>query len=203
MANLKQFATATLWEVSPDVQSLEGLRPLFTPIELCGPAYTVEATPGDNLPIHRALAEAPRGSVLVVATGGDTDRGWWGEVLMEAALARGIAGLVIDGSVRDTRLLRGKRFPIFSAGIAIPGTTKSWSGILNRPLTLGQVTIHPGDIIVGDDDGVLVVPTGIADEVGAKAQVRTEEEAALMQRLREGELTLDLLDLRNLNRERP
>ena len=115
-----------------------GNAPLFRPILLSGPAYNVAAVPGDNLEVHLALADAPAGSVLVVATGGELRMGFWGEVMTEAALARGIAGLVTDGAVRDIRAIRDLQFPVFSAGVAIPGTQKKVSGQRNVEIQIGE-----------------------------------------------------------------
>jgi 4-hydroxy-4-methyl-2-oxoglutarate aldolase len=132
---------------------------------------------------------------LVVATGGNLKEGFWGEILMEAALARGICGLVTDGAVRDTRALRERAFPVFCAGVAIPGTTKTISGTLHAPAMLMQVVVTPGDFVVGDDDGVVIIPRDKALPVLAGSQARTEKEVAMIQRLRQGELTIDLLKL--------
>jgi 4-hydroxy-4-methyl-2-oxoglutarate aldolase len=196
---LSQYATPTLFEAAPEVVSLgREITPLFRPIRLCGPAFTVQAAPRDNLPVHRALAEAPAGCVLVIATEGDAAHAFWGEITTEAAVARGIAGLVIDAAARDTEAIRGGGFPVFAAGVAVPGTGKKWSGVLQEPVELAGVTVRPGDWIVGDDDGVVVVPAGAAEKVIELAQARVEKEARIIERLREGELTADLLGLREM-----
>src|SRR5688572_14121750 len=122
------YATPTLFEASPQgVAALApSIAPLYRPISVFGRAFTVLAAPGDNMPLHLAVAEAPAGSVLVVATGSANRWGLWGDILMEAAIARGINGLVTDGMVRDSRSIRERGFPVFSAGTAIPGTSKQW-----------------------------------------------------------------------------
>jgi 4-hydroxy-4-methyl-2-oxoglutarate aldolase len=194
---LGKFGTPTLAEVSGEVMALSPLvAPLYRPIQLAGVAYPVLLGAKDNLAAHFAVAEAPSGAVLIAATGQETQVGFWGEVLTVAALARGIRGLVTDGAVRDVRAIRDISFPIFCAGIAIPGTIKSFPGLLNEPLAIGEVTIRPGDLIVGDDDGVVVVRREAASDVLEKAKARTAKEAAFIKRLREGELTIDLYDLR-------
>lgn len=196
---LGQYATPTLFEVAEEVVALgPEITPLFRPIRLLGPALTVQAARADNLPIHRALKAASPGVVLVVATGGDTAHGFWGEIMLEAALARGIAGLVIDGAVRDTEAIRRSGFPVYSAGTAIPGTSKCWPGILNRQVQIATARVRPGDWVVGDDDGVVIVPPDIAASVVLAAQIRVEKETEFIRRLREGELTIDLLGLRNM-----
>jgi 4-hydroxy-4-methyl-2-oxoglutarate aldolase len=196
--DLGQFSTPTLYEVSENVLALGSrLTPLFRPIHLVGQAYTVLASPKDNLAIHRALAECPPGGVLVVATGNDATHAFFGEIMMEAALERGISGLVMDGAVRDTRAIRD-RFPVFCAGVAVPGTEKQWPGVLSEPIVLGNAVINAGDWIVGDDDGVVVVRAADAAEVAAKARAREQRELSIIQQLRQGGTTLDLLSLRGL-----
>ena len=195
---LGRYATPTLFEVSREVGALSSaIAPLYRSIHLCGPAYPVLARTGDNSAIHRAVADAPSGSVIVVATGQDTQRGYWGEVLMEAAFARGIRGLVMDGGVRDTRAMRERPFPVFCASISIAGTTKTGSGSTNVPVMIAQVLVRPGDFVVGDDDGVVIVPPEIADQVLEAVEVRVRKEASILQKIREGELTVDLFGLRN------
>src|SRR5947209_3192519 len=134
MGRLAALATPTLFEADPSrVIALDGsVTPIQQPIRLAGPAFCVTAAPNDNLAIHRALGAADAGSVLVVAADGDTDHGFFGEVMMEAALARGIVGLVIDGGVRDTAAFRARGFPVFAGGIAIRGTAKRLTGRLGE-----------------------------------------------------------------------
>ncbi len=194
---LAQYSAATLFEVGDEVSALApGIAPLYRPIRLSGPAYTVLADPGDNRVVHLALAKAPPDSVLVVASGMEVEKAFWGEIMTEAALARGLRGLVTDGAVRDTEAIRNRSFPVFCAGTAIPGTAKTLPGRLNEPVVLTQVLIRPGDLIVGDDDGVAVVDKEKALQVLEKAQARVEKETTYLERLRRGELTVDLLQLR-------
>lgn len=197
MDNLGTYGTPTLFEASSAVQALsQKITPLYRPIELFGHAYTVKAAPGDNLAVHNALSQAPLNSVLVVTIGSETRHGFWGEVMTEAALARGIRGLVTDGAVRDSEAIRKKSFPVFCVGVAIPGTKKECAGSLDEPVMFGEVVVRPGDFLVGDDDGVVVIPRESADEVLEKARARAEKENAFIEKLRQGQLTLDLLDLR-------
>ena len=194
---LSSFATATLLESSPEVSALPAaLRALFHPLQVVGPAYPVHSEAGDNLAVHLALAEVPPGHVLVVETGGAVEYGFWGEIMTEAAMARGVAGLVTDGAVRDTREIGQLQFPVFSAGVAIAGTFKQSRGRVNQPVVIGNCHIRSGDIVVGDDDGVVVVPAEAELDVIEKAQARVDKERSLIQRLRDGELTVDLLGLR-------
>jgi 4-hydroxy-4-methyl-2-oxoglutarate aldolase len=197
VAELGKFGTPTLAEVSPEALALSPtIAPLYRPIQLAGIAYPVLLGTKDNLAIHFAVAEAPPGSVLVAVTGREIHAGFWGEVLTEAARARDIRGLVTDGAVRDVRAIRDISFPVFCAGIAIPGTIKNFTGLLNEALALGDVTIRPGDFIIGDDDGVVVVRREAGSDVLEKAEARTAKELAFIKRLRDGELTIDLFDLR-------
>jgi 4-hydroxy-4-methyl-2-oxoglutarate aldolase len=195
--DLASFGAATLFEADRRVRAMRpDIAPLFRPISLCGPAYTVLAAPGDNLAVHLALAEAPAGSVLVVATGAELRKGFWGEVMTEAALARGIRGLVTDGAVRDTRAIRDLDFPVFCAGVAIPGTEKNVCGSRNMEIQIGGVEVGPGDLIVADDDGVIVVPKASVSDLRLAAASRAQKEAGFITSLRQGALTVDLLKVR-------
>jgi len=138
---------------------------------------------------------AAAGSVLVVDVGEERELGFWGEVLTVAAQARGIAGLVIDGCVRDVDALAAHGFPVFSSGVALTGATKEMPGSVNRPIVAGDVEVEAGDWIVGDVDGVVVVPTGDVDAVLAAAEARTTKEADLFEALEAGKTTIALLGL--------
>jgi 4-hydroxy-4-methyl-2-oxoglutarate aldolase len=162
-------------------------------MRLAGPAFTVATPPGNNLWIHRALAAAA-GEVLVVVTSKHYEAGYWGDIMTVAALARGIAGLVIDGCVRDSEAIARLQFPVFARGLSIRGTRKDAAagGFLQAPVTLGEVTIGPGDLVVGDADGVVVISRGRVPEVMEKAREREKHEAQVVERLRKGETTLDI-----------
>ena len=195
--DLLDYGTATLFEACPDVRALSNnIRPLFCPIAVYGVAYPVYAPPGDNLAVHLALAEAPPGSVLMVGTEAETHKGFWGEVMTEAAIARQLSGLITDGAVRDTNSIRKLHFPVFSAGIAIPGTVKAKQGRRNCSIQLGGVEISPGDVVIGDDDGVVIVPQTSVATAREAADLRTRKERDFIDKLRNGALTIDLLGLR-------
>jgi len=162
---------------------------------VAGPAAPVRCTPGDNLGIHVGVTRAEPGSVLVVDVGDEPELGYWGEVLTTAAETRGIAGLVIDGCVRDVDALAAHGFPVFSAGIALTGATKNRAGSVGHPVVAGDAHVDPGDWIVGDTDGVVVVPHATLADVLAAARARTEKEAGLFEQLRAGRTTIDLLAL--------
>jgi 4-hydroxy-4-methyl-2-oxoglutarate aldolase len=171
------------------------IRPVWPAARLAAPAFAVRCTPGDNLAIHVAVARAPAGSALVVDVGIERERGYWGEVLTIAAEERGIAGLVIDGCVRDIAALTGHRFPVFSTGVALRGATKELAGATGGPVEVGDVLVHTGDWLVGDPDGVTVVPAAQLDDVVSAAETRAEREQALFDELRDGKTTVELLGL--------
>ena len=171
------------------------IRPVWPGAEVAGPAVPVRCTPGDNLAIHVAVTRAEPGSVLVITVGDEPELGYWGEVLTTAAEVRGIAGLVIDGCVRDVDALAAHGFPVFSAGIALTGATKDRPGSVGHPVVVGDAHIDPGDWIVGDVDGVVVVPHATLPDVLDAARARTEKEAGLFTALRAGKTTVELLDL--------
>ncbi len=159
------------------------------------PAFPVNCSTADNLAIHVAVAEAPAGSVLVVNVGHESARGYWGEVLTTGAEARGLRGLVIDGGVRDVDALEAHAFPVFSTMIALRGATKQEPGNVGGAAMVGDVEVAAGDWIVGDADGVTVVPHAHLDDVLGAGRARAEKEEHFFQELRAGRTTLQLLSL--------
>ena len=158
-------------------------------------AFAVECAAADNLAVHVAVAEAPGGSLLVVDVGDEPARGYWGEVLTTAAEARGIAGLVIDGGVRDVAELEAHAFPVFSVMIALRGASKNSPGRIGASVRVGDVEVETGDWVVGDADGVTVIPHAQLDEVLAAGRARAEKEQGFFAALRAGSTTLELLNL--------
>jgi 4-hydroxy-4-methyl-2-oxoglutarate aldolase len=162
-------------------------------MRLGGPAVTVSCAPGENLRIHQALYLASAGDVLVVDVGGGYEYGYWGEILTVAAQARGVAGLVIDGGVRDTERIVDRGFPVFARTRCIRGTGKDpSSGSVNQRIDIGGVSIEAGDLVVGDADGVVAVPRARVDATLSAAQAREDGEAKIMDDLRRGRSTLEL-----------
>ena len=149
-------------------------------------SYPVGCTPGDNLAVHVAVTTAPRGSVLVVDVGQVADRGYWGEVLTTAAEAAGLAGLVLDGGVRDVAALEAHGFPVFSATIALTGATKDKPGTVGSPVRVGGVRVALGDWVVADVDGVAFVPGDVIDDVLAAGAGRESKEAGFFEALKSG-----------------
>jgi 4-hydroxy-4-methyl-2-oxoglutarate aldolase len=162
---------------------------------LAAPAFPVHCTPGDNLAIHVAVAEAPTGHALVVEVGDQPELGYWGEVLTTGARARGLAGLVIDGGVRDVRALGAHHFPVFSTMIALRGATKNRPGTIGGPVTVGDVEVRRGDWVVGDSDGVTVVGADHLPKVLAAGRARAAKEEQIFSALRSGATTMTLLGL--------
>ena len=194
-AQLRDFGAATLGESGARIMAPRIAR-AWPGAVLAAPAFPVRCTPGDNLAIHRAVDDAPSGSALVVDVGELAEYGYWGEVLTTAAQARGIAGLVIDGGVRDIAPIEGLGFPIFSRTIALRGATKDRPGGVDVPIRCGGASVVPGDWVVGDADGVVVVPAEHLDGVLGAADARTKKEAGLFEALRAGTATtLTLLGL--------
>jgi 4-hydroxy-4-methyl-2-oxoglutarate aldolase len=192
--DLLELGAATLGESGAQPMRAR-LRPVWPGARLAAPAFPVSCTPGDNLALHVGVAHAPAGSVLVVDVGTERERGYWGEVLTTAAEARSVAGLVIDGCVRDTEALAAHRFPVFSTGVALPGATKELPGRVGRSAAVGGVEVRAGDWIVGDSDGVVVVAVAALGDVLAAGRGRAEKEARFFTELRGGATTLNLLGL--------
>ncbi len=161
---------------------------------LCGPAFTVHCPPLSNLQIHHAIYQASPGDVLVVHVSGGVEAGYWGDILNEAAMARGLGGLVIDGGVRDTAGLAAMPFPVFSHGVSIQGTGKDYDATawLQAPVRLGNVIVNPGDLMMGDRDGVVALPQDNVNAILIAAQTRQADEARKIERIRQGERTIDL-----------
>jgi 4-hydroxy-4-methyl-2-oxoglutarate aldolase len=196
-ADVAALGSATLHEAGGRIGAIPAaIRPVTSSPAFAGPAVTVAGPPGDNLWLHRGIYECKPGDVLVATVSGAYEWGYWGELLTCAAQERGIAGVVIDGCVRDLARLAELGFPVFARGTAIRGTMKASDGVgaINDGLVLGEIVVHPGDWVVGDHDGVVVIPRDRLTAVVAAGQERVRKEAHLMQQLRDGKRTLDLYD---------
>ncbi|AQH01440.1 dimethylmenaquinone methyltransferase [Burkholderia sp. KK1] len=192
----RQLGTSTLYEASgiPTAAVDSNIRTVWQGASIAGHAYPLECSPGDNLSIHIAMERVPRGSVLVVSMGGFVS-GYWGEVLTVAAEAAGVVGLVIDGGVRDIAALVARRFPVFTRGVSMRGTIKASSPSVGRRISFSGTPVEVGDLVVADDDGVLVVPAEHALRTVSDGQARADKEAKMMNELREGRSTLELMGL--------
>lgn len=197
IARLAQFGTATVYEASGLDCALDpALRPVWPGARIAGRAFPVRTHPADNLPLHHAVAEASPGDVLVV-DGREELCGYWGEVLAVAAQTRGITGLVMDGGVRDIVEQEELGFPVFARGICVRRTGKNFRGVVGEPVTVAGVQVRPGDAVIADADGVLVLPPDAIAATLAGAQARIDKETAYLDRIRAGELTLDLYGFRS------
>jgi regulator of RNase E activity RraA len=179
-----------------DVQGKQGtmdarVSPIYTPMPtLCGPALTVKARPGDNLTPFKAIELAHPGDVIVISGSFEMVYSLWGGVMSAMAKKKGIAGVVTDGLVRDVQQTRAAGLPMFAIGLTPSGPSKNGVGQINTTIACGNVVVSPGDIILGDDDGVVVIPIGEAEEVLERARERAALEATWFQRIERGELFL-------------
>jgi 4-hydroxy-4-methyl-2-oxoglutarate aldolase len=186
LTRLLALGTSTVYEGSGlDCWVDPRLRPVWTSARLAGPAFTVQTVPGDNLAVQRASREAPEGSVLVADCGGG-EFGHWGGILTEIALVRGLAGLVIDGSVRDIDEIERLGFPIFSSGIAMRHAAKVDPGVVGEPISLAGREVRTGDIVLADTDGVIVIPLEKLDQAMDGALRRAEMEQERLAIIRSG-----------------
>ncbi|MEV7632969.1 RraA family protein [Microbacterium sp. NPDC089318] len=185
-------SSATLLEAARAAVDVDAeIQAAWPGARLVGPAFTVQGAGGDNLALHLAVVKAGPGDVLVVDAGA-APHGHWGEILTVAAQERGIRGLLIDGGVRDKREVGELGFPVFSRRNAIRGTRKHFSGVFGRAVRVGGRAICPGDLIVGDADGVVAIPQADVARVLDAADRRVAEEADFLARLRNGERTIDV-----------
>lgn len=193
---LRNFGAATVYEAQGAKGALDsGMKPIDSRMRLAGPAFTVDMRPADNLMIHYALLKAKPGDVLVVDAKGFVEAGPWGDVLTQQALHIGLAGLVINGAVRDASSITEMGFPVFCRGLSIKSTGKNQPGKINIPITIGDVLIKPGDIIVGDQDGLVVVQQDEVDEVIKKSHSREQKEVEFREKIINGATTAELLGL--------
>jgi 4-hydroxy-4-methyl-2-oxoglutarate aldolase len=172
------------------------LRPIYSAARVAGPAVTVSCPPGDNLMIHAAIELCKHGDVLVVSPTSASTDGMFGELLATSCLAHGVAGLVIDAGVRDVTEISALGFPIWAKAISAQGTVKASAGSINIEIVCAGAVVRPGDVVVGDEDGVVVVPRARAADVCQSGVERMAREEATRARLRAGELGLDFYGLR-------
>jgi len=170
------------------------IRHVAGPPALHGPAYTVALPPGDNLGLHLAVARAARGDVIV-ASAGEEEYGPWGEILSAAALSAGIAGLVLDGYVRDASAITGLGFTVFARGTALRKTAKADPGRHGGAVTVAGAQVRPGDLVVGDGDGLVFVPAADREAILARAGEIDRHERALLREIAAGRTTVELLGL--------
>jgi len=194
---LGEYGVATVHEAQGrSGLMLPYLRPVFSTARIAAPAITALCHAGDNLMIHAAIEVCQPGDVMVVATKSPSSDGMFGELLATSFQARGICGLIIDAGVRDVAELSAMKFPVFSKAISAQGTVKESAGAVNIPIVCAGAVVRPGDVIVADQDGVVVVPRRAAADVAKACEERLAKEAKNRVRLRNGELGLDIYGLR-------
>lgn len=179
VAKFAKHATATIHEASGRKGYISyRIKPIAKGLKICGPAFTCQCAPGDNMMLHKALERAQPGDVIVATVGGAEDYGYFGDLMATSALARKVAGLAIEGCIRDSAEIVEAGFPIFSTGLCIRGSGKGTLGLINYPIIFGGCYIEPGDLIVGDDDGMVAVKRADCEAVLAKTDDRVSKEDA-------------------------
>jgi len=199
----KGFAMADLHEGLGAVAGREGLmapamRPLFQGARICGQAVTCYNYPGDNLMLHVAIKLAKPGQIVVATNGGSAQGALWGEMVTVFSRLKGLGGAVVDGAIRDTTPIAEMGFPVFSTSISASHPEKRGPGSANVPVVVAGITVNPGDVIVGDNDGVLVIPPRFLGPAMDAAQARVDKEAGFREKLQGGKTMFELLNLQPL-----
>lgn len=195
---LSHFGVATIHEAMGRIGLMKPyMRPIYADAHACGTAVTVLLHPGDNWMMHVVAEQIQPGDIVVAACSADCEDGFFGDLLATSFRARGAVGLVIDGGVRDVKDLRAMSFPVFSKAISAKGTIKATLGSVNVSVVCAGAIVNPGDVVIGDDDGVVVVPAAIARQAADAAEAREANEAEKRAKLAAGALGLDMYKMRD------
>lgn len=196
---VEQFRNVVTPHISDNMSRIQGasseLRPYHKEGKLVGTALTVKTRPGDNLLVHKAIDLAQPGDVIVVDAGGDTTNAIVGEIMQRIAKKNGIAGFVIDGAIRDSLAFKNDTFPIYAKGVTHRGPYKDGPGEINVPISLNGMIIHPGDLIVGDEDGLVVVPVEDAEEILSMVQKQAQKEEEIFISIDQGTVDRSWIDI--------
>lgn len=195
---LKKYRNFVTPHISDNMNRLNAvdaaIRPIHCSGKLVGSAFTVKTRPGDNLMVHKAIEMAGQGDVIVVDAGGDVTHSIMGEIMVRIAMKKGIEGFIIDGAIRDSEAIRQLNYPIYAKGITHRGPYKDGPGEINVPIQIGGMVVNPGDLIVADMDGIVVIPTEFAEELAIKVEKTMEKEKEILSSIENGTLERNWVD---------